>query len=142
MNTYNKTLNIIDYSVMGLLLISAILVNTTNIPHAETCFIVIFALSVCIFISTSIKSKLYNISVPIFILDLFCKINIFGGVLLWDKNFDGKSTISLIMPIVFVIYLIDSLLTKKAPVYRSVSYLLIYAIVAGIGAAITISQNW
>jgi hypothetical protein len=135
MNTYNKTLNIIDYTVMGLLSVNVILA-ALNIPYAFNCFVVLWLLSMVIFIATSIKSKLYNISIPLFILDIICKNQIFGGILLLNGG-DASKNIGLGISIVLVVYLIDSLLTKNAPVYRSVSYLLIYAITTGVCAAIT-----
>ena len=135
MNTYSKTLNIIDYTVMGLLSVNVILA-ALNIPYAFNCFVVLWILSMVIFIATSIKSKLYNISIPIFILDLICKNQIFNGILFLNGG-DASKNVSLGISILFVVYLIDSLLTKNAPVYRSVSYLLIYAVVTGVCAAIT-----
>lgn len=134
MNTYTKTLNIIDYIIMGLLSGNVILA-ALNIPYAFNCFVVLWLVSMVIFTATSIMSKLYKISIPIFILDLICKNQIFSGILF--LNGGASKNISLGISILFVVYLIDSLLTKNAPVYRSVSYLLIYAVITGVCAAIT-----
>lgn len=134
MNTYTKTQNIIDYTLMGLLAIGVIL-TALNIPYARIGFMILWCLSVGVFMATSIGSKLYKISVPLFILDIVCKNQIFGGILLLNSN--ANKSISLGISIVLVVYLIDSLLTKNAPVYRSVSYLLIYAGITGVCAAIT-----
>lgn len=135
MNTYTKTENIIDYTAMGLLAISVIL-TVLNIPYAVICFMIVWCLSIGVFMGTSVNSKLYKVSVPIFILDLFCKINIFSGIKFWTFDFD-RNYISIGMTLIFVIYLIDAIMTKKAPVYRPLSYLLIYAVIAGVCAAIT-----
>lgn len=135
MNTYSKRQNIIDYTFMGLLAISVIL-TAVNIPHAYIFFLVLWYLSAAVFIATSIGSKLYKVSVPIFILDSFCKINLFPGVKYW--NIDSvRNYISIGMALIFVIYLIVAIITKKAPVYRPVSYLLIYAVTVGVYTAIT-----
>ena len=134
MNTYSKRQNIIDYTFMGLLAISVIL-TAINIPHAYIYFLILRYLSAAVFIATSIGSKLYKVSVPLFVLDLFCKINIFSGIKF--RNIDsGRNYISIGMTLIFVIYLIDAIMTKKAPVYRPLSYLLIYAVIAGVCAAI------
>ncbi len=135
MNTYTKTQNIIDYTLMGLLAIGVIL-TALNIPYARIGFMILWCLSVGVFMATSICSKLYKISVPLFILDIVCKNQIFGGILLLNSG-NASKNISLAISIVLVVYLIDSLLTKNAPVYRSVSYLLIYAVITGVCAAIT-----
>ena len=135
MNTYTKTENIIDYTAMGLLAISLIL-TVLNIPYAVICFMIVWCLSIGVFMGTSVNSKLYKVSVPIFILDLFCKINIFSGIKFWTFDFD-RNYISIGMTLIFVIYLIDAIMTKKVPVYRPLSYLLIYAVIAGVCAAIT-----
>jgi hypothetical protein len=135
MNTYTKTENIIDYTAMGLLAISVIL-TVLNIPYAVICFMIVWCLSIGVFMGTSVNSKLYKVSVPIFILDLFCKINIFSGIKFWTFDFD-RNYISIGMTLIFVIYLIDAIMTKKVPVYRPLSYLLIYAVIAGVCAAIT-----
>ncbi|MBR3946296.1 MAG: hypothetical protein IKJ56_04245 [Bacteroidales bacterium] len=135
MKTYTKTENIIDYTAMGLLAISVIL-TVLNIPYAVICFMIVWCLSIGVFMGTSVNSKLYKVSVPIFILDLFCKINIFSGIKFWTFDFD-RNYISIGMTLIFVIYLIDAIMTKKVPVYRPLSYLLIYAVIAGVCAAIT-----
>jgi hypothetical protein len=135
MKTYTKTENIIDYTAMGLLAISVIL-TVLNIPYAVICFMIVWCLSIGVFMGTSVNSKLYKVSVPIFILDLFCKINIFSGIKFWTFDFD-RNCISIGMTLIFVIYLIDAIMTKKVPVYRPLSYLLIYAVIAGVCAAIT-----
>ena len=135
MKTYTKTQNIIDYTAMGLLAISVIL-TVLNIPYAVICFMIVWCLSIGVFMGTSVNSKLYKVSVPIFILDLFCKINIFSGIKFWTFDFD-RNYISIGMTLIFVIYLIDAIMTKKVPVYRPLSYLLIYAVIAGVCAAIT-----
>ncbi len=135
MKTYTKTENIIDYTAMGLLAISVIL-TVLNIPYAVICFMIVWCLSIGVFMGTSVNSKLYKVSVPIFILDLFCKINIFSGIKFWTFDFD-RNYISIGMTLIFVFYLIDAIMTKKVPVYRPLSYLLIYAVIAGVCAAIT-----
>ena len=135
MKTYTKTENIIDYTAMGLLAISVIL-TVLNISYAVICFMIVWCLSIGVFMGTSVNSKLYKVSVPIFILDLFCKINIFSGIKFWTFDFD-RNYISIGMTLIFVIYLIDAIMTKKVPVYRPLSYLLIYAVIAGVCAAIT-----
>ncbi len=135
MNTYTKTENIIDYTAMGLLAISVIL-TVLNIPYAEIYYIILLCLSIGVFMGTSVNSKLYKVSVPIYILDLFCKINIFSGIKFWNID-SGRNYIGIGMTLIFVIYLIDAIMTKKAPVYRPLSYLLIYAVTAGVCAAIT-----
>ncbi|MBO4615675.1 MAG: hypothetical protein J5709_11230 [Bacteroidales bacterium] len=135
MKTYTKTENIIDYTAMGLLAISVIL-TVLNIPYAVICFMIVWCLSIGVFMGTSVNSKLYKVSVPIYILDLFCKINIFSGIKFWTFDFD-RNYISIGMTLIFVIYLIDAIMTKKVPVYRPLSYLLIYAVIAGVCAAIT-----
>ncbi len=135
MNTYTKTENIIDYTAMGLLAISVIL-TVLNIPYASICMMIVWCLSIGVFMGTSVNSKLYKVSVPLFVLDLFCKINIFSGIKFWNID-SGRNYISIGMTLIFVIYLIDAIMTKKAPVYRPLSYLLIYAVIAGVCAAIT-----
>ncbi len=97
---------------------------------------IVWCLSIGVFMGTSVNSKLYKVSVPIFILDLFCKINIFSGIKFWTFDFD-RNYISIGMTLIFVFYLIDAIMTKKVPVYRPLSYLLIYAVTAGVCAAIT-----
>jgi len=134
MNTYTKTLNIIDYTIMGLLAIGVIL-TALNIPYARIGFMILWCLSVGVFMATSIGSKLYKISVPLFVLDLFCKINLFSGIKFWNIDSD-RNYIGIGMALIFVIYLIDAIMTKKAPIYRPLSYLLIYAVTAGVCAAI------
>lgn len=135
MNTYSKRQNIIDYTFMGLLATSVIL-TVLNIPYAYIYLMIIWCLSIGVFIATSIGSKLYKVSVPVFILDLFCKINLFSGIKFWNID-SGRNYIGIGMTLIFVIYIIDAIMTKKAPVYRPVSYLLIYAVTAGVCAAIT-----
>lgn len=136
MNTYSKRQNIIDYTVMGLLAISAILA-AASIPYALTCFIFLWFASLVIFIITSIKSKIYKTSILAFIIDLYCKINLFGGILFFSKDYPGKEMMGTYMSIILIGYLIYDVITKKIPVYRPVSYLLIYAVTAGVCAAIT-----
>ncbi|MBO7481760.1 MAG: hypothetical protein J6T63_06600 [Bacteroidales bacterium] len=135
MNTYTKTQNIIDYTAMGLLATSVIL-TVLNIPYAYICLMIVWCLSVGVFIATSVGSKLYKVSVPLFVLDLFCKINLFSGIKFWNID-SSRNYIGIGMALIFVIYLIDAIMTKKAPVYRPLSYLLIYAVIAGVCAAIT-----
>ena len=136
MNTYSKRQNIIDYTVMGLLSISAILA-AASIPYALTCFIFLWFASLVIFIITSIKSKIYKTSILAFIIDLYCKMNMFAGIWFVSKGYAGKEMIGIYISALLVGYLIYDLITKKIPVYRPVSYLLIYAMTTGICAAIT-----
>jgi len=136
MNTYSKRQNIIDYTLMGLLSISAILA-AASIPYALTCFIFLWFASLVIFIITSIKSKIYKTSILAFIIDLYCKMNMFVGILFVSKGYAGKEMIGIYISALLVGYLIYDLITKKIPVYRPVSYLLIYAMTTGICAAIT-----
>lgn len=136
MNTYTKTQNIIDYTMMGLLSISAILA-AASIPYALTCFVFIWLASFVIFIITSIMSKIYKTSVLAFIIDLICKLNMFVGVWLWSKDYAGKDMVGTCISALLVGYLIYALLTKKMPVYRPLSYLLICAVTMGVCAAIT-----
>lgn len=136
MNTYSKRQNIIDYTVMGLLSISAILA-AASIPYALTCFIFLWFASLVIFIITSIKSKIYKTSILAFIIDLYCKMNMFAGIWFVSRGYAGKEMIGIYISALLVGYLIYDLITKKIPVYRPVSYLLIYAMTTGICAAIT-----
>ena len=136
MNTYSKRQNIIDYTVMGLLSISAILA-AASIPYALTCFIFLWLASLVIFIINSIKSKKYKTSILAFIIDLYCKMNMFVGIWFVSKGYAGKEMIGIYISALLVGYLIYDLITKKIPVYRPVSYLLIYAMTTGICAAIT-----
>lgn len=135
MNTYNKTQNIIDYTVMGLLSISAILAAAC-IPYALTCFIFLWMASLVIFIITSVMSKIYKTSVLAFIIDLYCKLNIFVGVWFWSKDYSGKDMVGTYISALLVGYLIYALITKKISAYRPLSYLLIYALTTGVCAAI------
>ena len=136
MNTYTKTQNIIDYTVMGLLSVCAILA-AANIPYALTSFIFLWFASLVIFLITSIRSKIYKTSVLAFIIDLYCKINMFAGVWFVSKGYAGKEMIGTYISALLVGYLIYDLIAKKIPVHRPVSYLLIYAITTGVCAAIT-----
>ena len=136
MNTYTKTQNIIDYTVMGLLSVCAILA-AANIPYALTSFIFLWLASLVIFLITSIRSKIYKTSVLAFIIDLYCKINMFAGVWFVSKGYAGKEMIGTYISALLVGYLIYDLIAKKIPVHRPVSYLLIYAITTGVCAAIT-----
>ena len=136
MNTYSKTQNIIDYTVMGLLSVCAILA-AASIPYALTCFIFLWLASLVIFLITSIRSKIYKTSVLAFIIDLYCKINMFAGVWFVSKGYAGKEMIGTYISALLVGYLIYDLIAKKIPVHRPVSYLLIYAITTGVCAAIT-----
>jgi len=136
MNTYTKTQNIIDYTVMGLLSVCAILA-AASIPYALTCFIFLWLASLVIFLITSIRSKIYKTSVLAFIIDLYCKINMFAGVWFVSKGYAGKEMIGTYISALLVGYLIYDLIAKKIPVHRPVSYLLIYAITTGVCAAIT-----
>ena len=136
MNTYTKTQNIIDYTVMGLLSVCAILA-AANIPYALTSFIFLWLASLVIFLITSIRSKIYKTSVLAFIIDLYCKINMFTGVWFVSKGYAGKEMIGTYISALLVGYLIYDLIAKKIPVHRPVSYLLIYAITTGVCAAIT-----
>ena len=136
MNTYTKTQNIIDYTAMGLLSVCAILA-AANIPYALTSFIFLWLASIVIFLITSIRSKIYKTSVLAFIIDLYCKINMFAGVWFVSKGYAGKEMIGTYISALLVGYLIYDLIAKKIPVHRPVSYLLIYAITTGVCAAIT-----
>ena len=136
MNTYTKTQNIIDYTIMGLLSVCAIL-SAANIPYALTSFIFLWLASIVIFLITSIRSKIYKTSVLAFIIDLYCKINMFAGVWFVSKGYAGKEMIGTYISALLVGYLIYDLIAKKIPVHRPVSYLLIYAITTGVCAAIT-----
>ena len=136
MNTYTKTQNIIDYTVMGLLSVCAILA-AASIPYALTCFIFLWFASLVVFIITSIRSKIYKNSILAFIIDLYCKINMFAGVWFVSKGYAGKEMIGTYISALLVGYLIYDLIAKKIPVHRPVSYLLIYAITTGVCAAIT-----
>ena len=136
MNTYTKTQNIIDYSVMGLLSVCAILA-AANIPYALTSFIFLWLASIVIFLITSIRSKIYKNSILAFIIDLYCKMNMFVGVWFVSKGYAGKEMMGTYISALLVGYLIYDLIAKKIPVHRPVSYLLIYAITTGVCAAIT-----
>jgi hypothetical protein len=136
MNTYTKTQNLIDYTVMGLLSVCAILA-AANIPYALTSFIFLWLASLVIFLITSIRSKIYKTSVLAFIIDLYCKMNMFAGVWFVSKGYAGKEMIGTYISALLVGYLIYDLIAKKIPVHRPVSYLLIYAITTGVCAAIT-----
>lgn len=136
MNTYTKTQNIIDYTVMGLLSVCAILA-AASIPYALTCFIFLWLASIVIFLITSIRSKIYKNSILAFIIDLYCKINMFAGVWFVSKGYAGKEMIGTYISALLVGYLIYDLIAKKIPVHRPLSYLLIYAITTGVCAAIT-----
>ncbi|MBQ2574125.1 MAG: hypothetical protein II575_07880 [Bacteroidales bacterium] len=136
MNTYTKTQNIIDYTVMGLLSVCAILA-AANIPYALTSFIFLWLASIVIFLITSIRSKIYKTSVLAFIIDLYCKMNMFAGVWFVSKGYAGKEMIGTYISALLVGYLIYDLIAKKIPVHRPLSYLLIYAITTGVCAAIT-----
>lgn len=136
MNTYTKTQNIIDYTVMGLLSVCAILA-AASIPYALTCFIFLWLASLVVFLITSIRSKIYKTSILAFIIDLYCKMNIFVGVWFVSKGYAGKEMIGTYISALLVGYLIYDLIAKKIPVHRPLSYLLIYAITTGICAAIT-----
>jgi hypothetical protein len=136
MNTYTKTQNIIDYTTMGLLSVCAILA-AANIPYALTSFIFLWLASLVIFLITSIRSKIYKTSVLAFIIDLYCKMNMFAGVWFVSKGYAGKEMIGTYISALLVGYLIYDLIAKKIPVHRPVSYLLIYAITTGVCAAIT-----
>ena len=136
MNTYTKTQNIIDYTVMGLLSVCAILA-AANIPYALTSFIFLWLASIIIFLITSIRSKIYKNSILAFIIDLYCKMNMFVGVWFVSKGYAGKEMMGTYISALLVGYLIYDLIAKKIPVHRPVSYLLIYAITTGVCAAIT-----
>ncbi|MBO7134065.1 MAG: hypothetical protein J6W06_07910 [Bacteroidales bacterium] len=136
MNTYSKRQNIIDYTLMGLLCASSILA-AAGIPYALTCFTILLAVSSVIFIITSIMSKIYKTSILAFIIDLLCKLNLFGGMLFFSKSYPGKEIIGRYLSIILIGYLIYDLIAKKIPIHRPISYLLIYAITTGACAAIT-----
>lgn len=136
MNTYTKTENIIDYTAMGLLSVCAILA-AASIPYALTCFIFLWLASIVIFLITSIRSKIYKNSILAFIIDLYCKINMFAGVWFVSKGYAGKEMIGTYISALLIGYLIYDLIAKKIPVHRPLSYLLIYAITTGVCAAIT-----
>ncbi|MBO7572500.1 MAG: hypothetical protein J6T48_10165 [Bacteroidales bacterium] len=132
MNTYTKTLNVIDYSTMGLLSISAILA-AANIPYALICFIVLWVLSIAIFITTSVKSGIYKESGSLFIYDLVIKIMIFASIEFWAQ----RDYVNISMAGLLVGYVIFAIMTKKIPVQRPIFYLLIYGVTTGVCAAIT-----
>ncbi|MBQ5458105.1 MAG: hypothetical protein IIT61_05235, partial [Bacteroidales bacterium] len=134
MNTYTKTENIIDYTAMGLLSVCAILA-AANIPYALTSFIFLWLASLVIFLITSIRSKIYKTSVLAFIIDLYCKMNMFAGIWFVSKGYAGKEMFGTYISALLVGYLIYDLIAKKIPVHRPVSYLLIYAITTGVCAA-------
>ena len=136
MNTYTKSQNIIDYTTMGLLSLSAIL-TAAGIPYAMTCFVFLWFASLVIFIITSIMGKIYKTSVLAFIIDLYCKINLFGGILFFSRGYAGKEMMGTYMSAILIGYLIYDVIAKKIPTYRPVSYLLIYAVTTGICAGIT-----
>lgn len=136
MNTYTKTQNIIDYTVIGLLSVCAILA-AASIPYALTCFIFLWLASLVVFLITSIRSKIYKTSILAFIIDLYCKMNMFVGVWFVSKGYAGKEMIGTYISALLVGYLIYDLIAKKIPVHRPLSYLLIYAITTGVCAAIT-----
>ena len=136
MKTYTKTENIIDYTAMGLLSVCAILA-AASIPYALTCFIFLWLASLVIFLITSIRSKIYKTSILAFIIDLYCKMNMFAGVWFVSKGYAGKEMIGTYISALLVGYLIYDLIAKKIPVHRPLSYLLIYAITTGVCAAIT-----
>ena len=135
MNTYNKKQNVIDYTLMVLLSISSILA-AASIPYALMCFTILLAVSTVIFIITSIMSKIYKTSILAFIIDLLCKLNLFGGVIFFSRSYPGKEMIGTYMSIILIGYLIYDLIAKKIPIHRPISYLLIYAITTGVCAAI------
>ena len=136
MNTYTKTQNIIDYTVMGLLSVCAILA-AANIPYALTSFIFLWLASLVIFLITSIRSKIYKTSVLAFIIDLYCKMNMFVGIWFVSKGYADKEMMGTYISALLVGYLIYNLIAKKIPMHRPLSYLLIYAITTGVCAAIT-----
>lgn len=136
MRTYTKRLNIIDYTVMGLLSVNVILV-ALGIPHALTCFITLWVLSIGVFIITSLKSKIHRISVPLFILDLFCKIYMYVALIFSNDGDPSKKIIDISFATLLIGFLISVIIDKKIPIYRPVSYLLIYGVTTGICAAIT-----
>ena len=121
---------------MGLLSVCAILA-AASIPYALTCFIFLWFASLVVFIITSIRSKIYKNSILAFIIDQYCKINLFGGILFFSKGYPGKEMMGTYMSVILIGYLIYDVISKKVPVYRPVSYLLIYAITTGVCAAIT-----
>ena len=106
MNTYTKTLNVIDYSTMGLLSISAILA-AANIPYALICFIVLWVLSIAIFITTSVKSGIYKESGSLFIYDLVIKIMIFASIEFWAQ----RDYVNISMAGLLVGYVIFAIMT-------------------------------
>ncbi len=132
MNTYTRKQNIIDYTTLGLLSISAIL-TAANIPYAVICFIVLWVLSIGVFVTTSVKSRIYKESVPLFIGDLVIKIMLFASVEFWSQ----RDYINISMAGILVGYLITVVITKEIPVQRPIFYLLIYAVTTGVCAAIT-----
>ncbi|MBQ2573686.1 MAG: hypothetical protein II575_05645, partial [Bacteroidales bacterium] len=117
MNTYTKTENIIDYTAMGLLSVCAILA-AASIPYALTCFIFLWLASLVIFLITSIRSKIYKNSILAFIIDLYCKMNMFAGIWFVSKGYAGKEMFGTYISALLVGYLIYDLIAKKIPVHR------------------------
>lgn len=117
---------------MGLLSISAILA-AANIPYALICFIVLWVLSIAIFITTSVKSGIYKESGSLFIYDLVIKIMIFASIEFWAQ----RDYVNISMAGLLVGYVIFAIMTKKIPVQRPIFYLLIYGVTTGVCAAIT-----
>ena len=76
MKTYTKTENIIDYTAMGLLAISVIL-TVLNIPYAVICFMIVWCLSIGVFMGTSVNSKLYKVSVRYLYLTYSARLTYF-----------------------------------------------------------------
>ncbi len=136
MGTYTKRQNIIDYTMMGLLSINVILV-TLGIPHTLTCFIALWIISIGVFTLTSVTSKIYKTDVLLFILDLLCKIIMYNSLIFFTNGNPEKSIIDTSYAGMLIGYLFYTLITKKFPFYRPLSYLLIYAVTTGICAAIT-----
>ena len=117
---------------MGLLSISAILA-AANIPYALICFIVLWVLSIAIFITTSVKSGIYKESGSLFIYDLVIKIMIFASIEFWAQ----RDYVNISMAGLLVGYVIFAIMTKKISVQRPIFYLLIYGVTTGVCAAIT-----
>ena len=126
-NTYQKSHNIIDYATMLLLSIFAILA-AKDIPYTFIAFTILYALSVVVFVVTSIKSKIYKESVIAFVFDLYVKLNLFAGPFFFCRNYPGKVEVEIYCSIVVIAYLIYDILKKKIPLYRPISYLLVHAI--------------
>ncbi len=124
-NTYAMSHNIIDYTMMVLLSLFAIL-TTFGVPYAFTTFVILYAVSVVVFIVTSIRSKIYKESIVAFIFDLYVKLNMFVALFFFCRDYPGKCAVGIYCSVVVLAYLVYDILKKKIPLYRPISYLLVY----------------